>query len=108
MFDSNVRLRSDASAKRPEGCSELLREELRLLPRREVAAPAALVEVHEVRVGLLRPLPRRLDDLAGEDREAHWELQLGGFLSGRDRGEGGSEVLPVEPRRRGRGVRQPV
>jgi hypothetical protein len=93
-----VRVRVDASAKRPEGCSELLREELRLLPRRE-GAPVDLVEVHDVRVGLLRPFPRRLDDLAGEDGQAHGKLQLGGFLSGRDRGEGGSEVLPVEPRR---------
>src|SRR6516225_848021 len=63
------------SAQRPERCSDVLREQLRLLPGREVPAPIVLVVVDEVGVGLLGPAPRGPVDLVGEgaraDREFH-------------------------------------
>src|SRR5262245_51475092 len=55
-----------SSAERLERRAELGREQLGLLPRREVAALVDDVEVDELAVGLLGPLLRGLIDLAGE------------------------------------------
>ena len=60
------------SAQRPEARSDLFAEELRLLPRGEVAALVNFVEVDEVGVGALRPASRSLVLLAWEDADSHW------------------------------------
>jgi hypothetical protein len=57
-------------SQRPERGSHLGGKELRLLPRREVAASVDFVEVDEVGVGLLGPAARRLILLAGKDATA--------------------------------------
>jgi hypothetical protein len=61
------------STQRAERRPELGREQLRLLPGREVAASVNLVEVCDVGVGFLDPAARSPEDLAGErgvaDRE---------------------------------------
>src|SRR3954447_11464016 len=93
-------------AKRAERSSHLGREELRLLPGGEVAAPVDLVEVREVGVGHLDPAARGSPDLVGERRE--------GDRYGRRRrglnGEAGpcSSVLPVVPGGGASGAGQPV
>src|SRR6476620_7526538 len=74
------------SAERPERPAQLLAEELRLLPRCEVAA-------------LLDPAARGLPDLAREGREAEWKRHRRRSLTARPRG--GLSALPVRPRRRG-------
>src|SRR5262249_55238444 len=76
------------------------RKKLRLLPRGEVAALVHLVEVDEVTVGSLYPAPRRAPELAGEDREYRGKGDLPLIDDAR--------VLPVEPRRGGPGVGDPV
>src|SRR5215204_2399904 len=87
-------------AKRPERGPHLGREELRLLPGREVVALVDLVEVDEVGIGLLGPTARRLIELTRED--AH---------GGRNRGaldvEEAERVLPVETTGGYPGVRHP-
>src|SRR5262245_3565808 len=55
------------STQRTEPGAHLLTEELRLLPRCEVAALVDFVEVDEVGVGLLDPAPGRLIRLVGKD-----------------------------------------
>src|SRR4029077_15208111 len=98
------RIRS--SAERSEGGSELFREELRLLPGREVPALVDLVEVRDVRVCLLGPASRRPPDLAGErgeaERQRHRWRRLAGSLGL------GLSSLPVRSGRGGAGARQPV
>src|ERR1700754_3440488 len=59
--------RTQRLAKRPERGAELLGEDLRLLPGREVAAFVDLVVVDEIRIGPLGPAPRRLVQLARKD-----------------------------------------
>ena len=59
--------RSMTLAKRPECRANLFCKELRLLPGREVAALAGLVEVDEVVIRALGPAARGLIDLAGKD-----------------------------------------
>ena len=59
------------SPQRPERGAHLLREQLWLLPGGEVAAPLSVVEVHEVRIDLLHPASRRLEDLTREGRECN-------------------------------------
>src|SRR5262249_21625203 len=83
------RQRVRSSAKRAEGGPDLFREELRLLPRGEVAAPVGFVEIDQVWVDLLRPAAGRLEDLAGEDGECNRERELRGLRPGCDRGEDG-------------------
>src|SRR5690349_20114273 len=51
------------TTQRLEAGAHFLREELRLLPGSEVAALGKLAVVDEVRIGLLRPTPRRLIEL---------------------------------------------
>src|SRR5262249_13005820 len=43
-----------------------------------------------------------------EHRERHGDRKLRRLFSGGEPLEGGSEVLPIQPRRRGGGIRQPV
>src|SRR3954468_22929997 len=52
---------------RAEAVAELGGVELGLLPSGEVPAAVDLVVVHEVGVRLLRPAPRGVDDVVGED-----------------------------------------
>src|SRR5262245_34354221 len=56
-------------AQRPEGCAQLPRNEVRLLPGREAVGLVHLVEVDEVGVRLLGPAARRLVELAREDAD---------------------------------------
>src|SRR5688572_2083784 len=61
--------RSACGPKRPEGGAEFADEELRLLPRCEVAAFVDPVVVDKLVVGTLGPAARGLVDLAGKDRD---------------------------------------
>src|SRR4029450_2998528 len=77
-------------SQRPERAAQLLREELRFLPRGEVTALVHLVEVDgDVGVSPLDPAARGTPDLPGERREAD---------RNRDWGGGGA---PPHPARRG-------
>ena len=58
-------------AQRPERGAELAGEQLRLLPRREVAPFVDLVVIEELGIGPLGPAPRSLILLAGEDGHRH-------------------------------------
>src|SRR5215218_8099942 len=95
-------------AKRPECGSDFFREQLRLLPRREVATLLDLVEVGKGAVRPPDPAARGRPDLAGEGGEAHRDRDLGRSLGGRGRDSGGSVALPVRPGRRCAGAGQPV
>ena len=71
-----------------------------------MAALFDLVEVSDVRVGVLNPAAWSPENLAGErgeaDRERHWRRSVA-------RGQSGSSsAFPVRPGRRGPGARQPV
>src|SRR5215218_6077439 len=88
-------------AKRPECGSDFFREQLRLLPRGEVAALVDLVEVDQVGVGLLCPAARGLILLAGKD--AH------GYRNGDALGvEEATTIFPIQTRRRDPRSRQPI
>src|SRR6185503_270192 len=92
-FSSDYSFRVDwpsALAQRSERRADLFREQLGLLPRREVAALVDLVEVDQVAIGSLDPSSGRTPDLPREDREGrgHGDLAL----------VGDARVLPVEPR----------
>src|SRR5436305_14831801 len=63
-----------ASAQRPERCSDVFGEQLRLLPGREVSAPVVPVVVDEVGVGPLGPAPRGPIELVGEGAHADRDL----------------------------------
>src|SRR5215216_1288800 len=88
-------------AKRPERRSQLVREDLRLLPGSEVTAPVDLVEVDEIGIGALGPAPRRPVLLAREDGYGDRDVHALGV-------EEAALVLPVEPGRGDPCVRQPV
>src|SRR5437899_548515 len=88
---------------RRERGPQLAREELRLLPRREMPALVYLVEVDQVLVGAAGPGLRRTVDVLGKDRDGHRKRDLGRLPQRRTRGIA-SPVLPVEPRGRGRAV----
>ena len=94
-------------AERSERRADLLREELRLLPRREVPALVDLVEVDQVAIGPPGPRLRGSIDLVRKDRDGHRERDLGRFLRGREQ-HALAAGLPVQPRGRGGAVRQPV
>src|SRR5215469_7952643 len=93
-------------AERPEAGADFFRKQLRLLPGREVAALADLVEVDDVGVELLDPAARGPEDLAGECGEADREFDLRRSLPRRE--SLGSSALPVRSGGRGPGARQPV
>src|SRR5215211_3108270 len=83
-------------------------EELRLLPRRKVAAPIDLVEIGEAGIRVVGPAAWGPPDLAGESREAGRDRDLRRSLAGRSRSSCGVSVFPVRTRRRGTGAGQPV
>src|ERR1043165_5816472 len=87
-------------AQRPERRPNFRRKDLRLFPRREVAALVDLIEVDEVFVGSLYPGARRTPEFAGEDRESRGNADLS-FV-------GGARVFPVEPSSGGPSVGDPV
>src|SRR5262245_48210455 len=91
-----------ARAERPECRAQLSPEDLRLLPRREVATLWHLVVVDERGVGPLGPAPGSLVLLAGEHR--HGDRDLGDTLGI----EEAALVFPVETRSGDPGSRQPV
>src|SRR5262249_62190053 len=94
------RLMSRRSSQRPERAAYLGREEVGLLPGREVVASVDFVVVDEIRVGLLGPAPRRLIELSREDAD---RSRHGCALDV----EEAELVLPVETSRRDAGVRHP-
>src|SRR5690242_13940643 len=61
------------SAQRPERGAKFLREKLRFLPGREMPTRGGLMKVDEVRVDLLDPALRGLEDLIWKNREADRE-----------------------------------
>ena len=71
---------SDRLPQRPERGAELGGEELRLLPRGEVAAFVDLVEVDQVAIGAPGPCLRGAIALPRKDRDGHRERDLGGLL----------------------------
>src|SRR3954452_25134030 len=87
-------------AERLESRAQLGGVQLRLLPGGEVPAPVDLVVVDEVGVCLLRPAPRSLVDLVGEDADGNWD---GHVLAG----DVAALELPVQPRRGDSGLGQP-
>src|SRR5688572_1922245 len=111
MSASQVMLTAGAAGRRPliqfelsqrlEPCAHLIHQELRLFPRREVPALVELVVMDEVRIGLLRPSPRRMVDLVRKDAQRNRD---GDVLWAQ---VGLGEPLPIETRRRDCRVRQP-
>src|SRR5262245_31322910 len=91
---------SRRSMQSSERCSHLGREELGLLPRREVPALFDLMVVNELGVGFFGPASGRLKLFAREDGHAHRDLDPFGA-------EKAALVLPIETRRRYPRVRQP-
>src|SRR5262245_37577425 len=89
------------STERSERRAELVGEQLRLFPGREVAALVQLVVVDEVGIRALGPTPRSLILLARKDADGHRDLDAFDV-------EESALVLPVEARRRDTGIRQPV
>src|SRR5215218_2575983 len=88
-------------AQRPERSPEVSDDQLRLLPRREMAALVVLVVVDQLRVRLLGPTARALIELVGEraDRDGDGDLL---------RVEEGELVFPIQAGRGDPGVGQPV
>src|SRR5829696_8869712 len=81
-------------ATRPECGSDLLGEQLRLLPSGEVAALLDLVPVDEVAEGPLAPAPRRAVDLGREHADRHRE---GRDVERVERPTPGLVAFPVRP-----------
>src|SRR5215203_3026752 len=89
------------STQGPEGGSDLFGEELRLFPRREVAALVHAVVIDELGISALRPAPRSFILLAREDGDGHGNGDTLGV----------EEAAPVFPIEAGCGdprVRQPI
>src|SRR5206468_8281884 len=84
------------------------RKELGLLPRSEVSAPVDLVEVGKVAIGAPSPGLRGAIDVLGKYCDGYRQRDLAGLLRGGNDDAASCAVLPVQPRRRGCGVRQPV
>src|SRR4051794_23326341 len=91
----------------PERFAQLRRKQLRIFPHREVTASIDLVEVAQCRERAPSPSLLRAQDFIREHRDRHRYLDLRGLLVARA-GEVRSAILPVDPRRRGGGVGQPV
>src|SRR5688572_20724057 len=93
-------------AQRSEARSNFFREELRLFPRRKVAALGNLVVVNEFRIGPFCPTARNGIDLVRKDAHGHWD---GDALDVEESQLVCScDDLPIETRGRNPGVRQPV
>ena len=82
-----------------ECCPELLREELRLLPRCKVTAFREPVVVSQFRIGLLCPALWRRINLVGKNTYGRGNLDT-------LRSEEGKLAFPIEASRRDRRVRQ--
>src|SRR5687768_1065953 len=100
--------RGRSSAQRAEGSPHLGREELRLLPGGEVATPLDLVEVREPRIYRFDPAPRSSPDLAGKRREADGNGDRRRRRTRCTCCRKNLAKLPVPPRGRCAGARQPV
>src|SRR5258705_12082333 len=81
--------------------AQLRREELGLLPRREVPAAVHFVEVGEVAIGASCPCLRRAIDVLRKYRDGHRQRDLGGPLRARGDDASPCAVLPVEAGRGG-------
>src|SRR5438477_9430282 len=88
-------------AKRPERRADLLSEQLRLFPRREVAASVEPVVMNQFGICSLCPTPWGCIDLIWKD--AHGNRDGDVF-----RGEKGKLAFPIQTSRRDPRVRQPV
>src|SRR5262245_43447132 len=88
------------SAQRPEASANFFREQLWLLPGREVSTLLDLVVVDELGIRRLDPAPRRLVRLARKDAHGHRDRDAFGIPKA-------TLVFPIEPRRRDSRVRQP-
>src|SRR5215207_7054924 len=75
---------SDLRAQGAERRPELGREELRLLPGREVAALVDLVEVNQIAIGAPGPCLRGSLALPRKHRDGHRERDLVGLLRRRE------------------------
>ena len=85
-----------------EAVPELLGKKLGLLERREMTAPIEFVPIDQLRVVPLRPATRSAPNLVREDADSHRNA---------DKAPGracGRPVLPINPRRGGCRVCQPV
>src|SRR5438876_398370 len=86
--------------KRSECGTELGREELGLLPCREVSALVDLVEVDQVAIGAPGPCFRGSVYVLRKYRDGDRQRDLGGLLRGRNNDAASCAVLPVQPRGR--------
>src|SRR5262249_907907 len=94
--------------KRLECGTDLVGEQLRLLPGGEMAAPFSFVEIDQAGKGLTGPRFRSSEELVLRKRsDSHRDRNLVGLLRSCTN-EVYIAVFPVEPRRRGRRVGQPV
>src|SRR5262245_23152261 len=96
---------SDGLAQRSEGGAELFREQFWLLPSREMSAFLDLVPVDELLEGLLSPAARSAVDLPGKDCHRNRHLR---DLHRVERPAPSLRGVPVGPRRRSAGVREPI
>src|SRR5437660_4425911 len=101
----DVLMRISLSAKRSERCAQLVHEELGLLPSREMAALVEPVVVNELRISPLCPAPRGGIDLVREGAHGDRDLDAPRIEEASARDLLG---VPVEARRRDRGICQPV
>src|SRR5882672_10935687 len=83
-----------------EARAKFFREDLRLLPRSEVTTPLDPVVVNQLRERLLRPTPRRREELVREDGHGNGNVDALGV-------EEPELVLPVQATRGDARVRQP-
>src|SRR5260221_4025051 len=88
------------ATQRPEACANLFREDLRLFPRREVAAPVDLVVMDELGERPLSPTPRSRIELVGKDGHGDGNVDSLGV-------EVAELVLPVQADRWNTRARQP-
>src|SRR5581483_10929372 len=93
---------SSHRAKRFEGCANVGDEERRLFPGREMSALRMGLIIEQIGIGTLRPALRCLIDLFGKRADADRKLDASGVEEA-----GWRQIMrrvPVEPRRRDRGV----
>src|SRR5689334_25119269 len=87
----------DRSAQGPDLDPQFLREQLRLFPRREVAALVDLMKIDQVGIGAAGPCLGRSIALLREHGDRYGKRDPIGLLRGRDRWAS-AFVLPVNPR----------
>src|SRR5215467_5326611 len=106
----NVSLKQSSSwvAKRPERGAQFRAEKLGLFPGGEMSAFVDLVEVSQVAIGAPGPCFGSPIDIIWKYGDCDRECDIAGLLSGRNNNAASRAILPVQPRRRGRSVGQPV